>query len=330
MNGTSESANSVDVLSDVLSWLRVEGTLTRRSKFSAPWRIAYAPTNLLSFMAVERGDCFLTCEGQDSARLEAGDLLMFSPGQIVSLGDHPSTEPVPYNQVLAAFEPNEDEEPSSPGNTHPTLEYGGGGRRTTITGWGLRFESREQHPLLSLLPPYVRITAAERSAHPWLDTTFRFITHETHGRSDGSDMMIRRLVELLFVQLVRTWFREHPHTQAGLLGALRDTHVRRALKLVHRDPAHPWTVETLAKAVGMSRSGLSARFQSLMGISPLKYVTQVRMHVAATALTDDARATLSEISQRVGYDTESSFGRAFKRYFGVSPGAFRKRSAGQR
>ncbi|MBV1856774.1 MAG: AraC family transcriptional regulator, partial [Nannocystaceae bacterium] len=163
-----------------------------------------------------------------------------------------------------------------------------------------------------------------------LDTTLRFLSHETREKADGSDMMAMRLVELLFVQLIRFWFEEQRDGRGGWIGALRDGPIRQALKLIHQYPADPWTVESLGKAVGMSRSSLAARFGSRVGTSPLKYLTQLRMHLAANALKDDAWSSLADVASRVGYDTESSFGRAFKRYFRESPGAFRRRQQAPR
>ncbi|MCH9684661.1 MAG: AraC family transcriptional regulator [Deltaproteobacteria bacterium] len=316
----------MDVLSDVLSWLRVKGSLSRRSEFSAPWAIAYPPSDRVSFLTIEKGSCFLLHDGEEAVALETGDLVMLSPGRVQALADHPSTPTVPYAQVLEECSPVDQGERSAEQDIYPTIQYGGGGRQTVIRGWGLRFDSHEHHPLLSLLPPMIHFTYEQRSAFPWLETTLRFISHETHQRSDGSDMMIVRLVDLMFVQLIRAWFQAQPDGEAGWLGALRDGPIRQALKLIHQYPADPWTVESLGKAVGMSRSNLSARFQSLVGTSPLKYVTQLRMHLAANALKADARLSLAEIANKVGYDTESSFGRAFKRYFRVSPGAFQRRA----
>ncbi len=315
----------MDVLSDVLSWLRVEGTVTRRSEFTAPWGISYASTTLFSFMTVEKGNCVMVFEGEETIALETGDVVMMSPGQTTSLVDQLSTPTVPYARVLEECTVLDEDKYAADRDTYPTITYGGGGRPTVIRGWGLRFDGDEQHPLLSVLPPFIHITYEQRSALPWLDTTLRFISHETNEKGDGSDMMTVRLVDLLFVQLIRAWFQEQPDGEAGWLGALRDGSIRHALKLIHQYPADPWTVEGLGKAVGMSRSNFSSRFQSLVGSSPLKYLTQLRMHLAANALESDSRSSLAQIAAQVGYDTESSFGRAFKRYFRVSPGAYRRR-----
>ncbi len=314
----------MDVLSDVLSWLRVEGTVTRRSEFSAPWGIAYPVTTGFAFTTVEKGSCVLCFEGREPLALGTGDVVMITPGQRVWLRDQSSTPTVPYAEVLEACAPIEEEKYALDRDRYPTLVYGGGGRPTVMRGWGLRLHSHQQHPLLSLLPPFIHITYEQRSALPRLDSTLRFISHETRARADGSDMMVVRLIDLLFVQVIRAWFQQQPDGEAGWLGALRDGSIRHALRLIHEYPADPWTVQSLGKAVGMSRSSFSARFQSLVGSSPLRYLTQVRMHLAANALEADGEPSLAEVGSRVGYENESSFSRAFKRYFGVSPGAFRR------
>ncbi|MEM6925684.1 MAG: AraC family transcriptional regulator [Myxococcota bacterium] len=320
----------MDVLSDVLSWLRVEGTLSRRSELSAPWGISYPRLDLVSLMVVEKGTCALVIDGATPLELEPGDLVVLFPGRRMSLVDQPATPVIPYAQVLAAGTFEEGQGPYTPARgTYPTLRYGGGGRATAIRGWGLRFRGYDHNPLLPLLPPFVHITYEQRSTLPWLETTLRFLLHETHARDEGSDMMVVRLVDLLFVQVLRSWLRGRSEGEAGWLGALRDQSIGRALQLIHASPAEPWSVERMARAVGMSRSSFASRFHTLVGASPKKYLTQVRMNLAANALRDDPGLAVGEVASRVGYDTESSFGRAFKRTFDASPGAFRKRGPGR-
>jgi len=276
-------------------------------------------------MVVETGSCFMMQGGEAPFRLEAGDLVMFSPGAHTSLADQPSTPTVPYAQVRAACEPQQDRY-AADYEAYPTLQYGGGGRLTAIRGWGLRFKGHEQHPLLTLLPTTIHISYERRSALPWLETTLRFLLHETHQKGDGSDMVSVRLVDLLFVQVLRAWYQEQPEGETGWLGALQDPSIGHALRLIHQYPSDPWTVQSLARAVGMSRSSFCSRFQSLVGSPPLKYLTQVRMNLAASTLTGGTHVSLTDVARQVGYDSDSSFGRVFKRHFGTSPGAFRKRS----
>lgn len=313
----------MDVLSDVLGWLRVEGTTSRRSEFTAPWGVRYPRGDSFGFLMVMEGDCVLLHEGEPPLALATGDLLMFSPGHVNALADSVSTPRVPYTQVRK--ESGVQEQPMAlQRNAYPTLQYGGGGRRTVFRGWALGFDSYAQHPLLSLLPPYIHISGERRRDLPWLDTTLRFIEHEARRAADGSEMIVVRLVDLLFVQVIRAWFEEQPPGEAGWMGALRDSSIRQALNLLHQQPRDPWTVESLGLAVGMSRSTFSSRFGSLVGSSPMKYLTELRMNLAANALRSDVRLSVAQAASQVGYDTESSFGRAFKRHLGVSPAAFRR------
>jgi len=275
-------------------------------------------------MLVEKGSCYLLAEGREALALGTGDLVMFSPSNISALADEPSTKTVDYDQVLKDCTLVQEEGYSFDQEMYPTLRYGGGGRQTVIRGWGLHFENYKQHPLLSLLPSFIHITYEQRNGLPWLDSILRFMNREILQREEGSDMMIIRLVDLLFVQIIRTWFKEQPEGKAGWLGALRDRSIRHALQLIHQHPADPWSVESLGRAVGMSRSNFSSRFQSLVGTSPLKYLTQLRMHLAANALKGDNCLDLAQVANQVGYDSESSFSRAFRRYFKMSPRAFRK------
>jgi hypothetical protein len=219
----------MEVLSDVLSWLRVEGTKSRRSELSAPWGIAYPGWEIFSLMIVEKGDCVLMYAENEPVSLETGDLIMFSPGGVASMADSTATPTLPYAQVVRDHVQAGGLADAVEQSEYPPLRYGGGGRRTVLRGWGLRFDSYEQHPLLSLLPPYIHITAERRSSLPWLDTTLRFILHETRKAGDGSEMMAVRLVDLLCVQVIRAWFEEQPPGEAGWLGALRDRSIRHAL-----------------------------------------------------------------------------------------------------
>jgi len=317
----------MDVLSGVLNGLRVEGTLSRRSEYSAPWGVDFAPVDHASFLLVEAGSCVLSVEGMPTTALMAGDLVMFRPGHRAALADHADTPKVPYSEVLAAHAPPMADKYARDYEAYPTLRYGGGGPVTALRGFGLRLEGFEPRPLLALLPPFIHITYERRAALPWLESTIRFLMHEAHQKLDGSDLVSVRLVDLLFVQVLRAWFQEQPPGEAGWLGALRDPSIGHALRIIHRYPAEPWTLEGLARTVGMSRSSFSARFQSLVGTPPMKYLTELRMNRAATLLKRDPTASMARVAAQVGYDSESSFGRAFKRYFHASPGAFRKNEA---
>ena len=135
--------------------------------------------------------------------------------------------------------------------------------------------------------------------------------------------MVSRLTDVIFVQAVRAWLNEQPDSQGGWLGALRDRQIGAALGSIHREPSRHWSVEALAEEVGMSRSKFAEKFRTLVGESPLAYLTRWRMHSAARLLTDDS-LTVGEVARRVGYESETAFSKAFRRVFGSAPGVYRR------
>jgi AraC-like DNA-binding protein len=179
--------------------------------------------------------------------------------------------------------------------------------------------------LVDLLPAMIHVEAST-SPEPqtnWMQSTLRLMAAEAMRRRPGGETVITRLADVLVIQAIRSWIERDPVAKTGWLGALQDKQLGRAITLIHRDPAHPWTVASLASAVAMSRSVFSARFTELVGESPMQYVTRWRMHLATTWLKDDD-AGLGELAGRLGYQSEAAFGRAFKRFVGISPGAVRK------
>ena len=142
----------------------------------------------------------------------------------------------------------------------------------------------------------------------------------------GGETVITRLADVLVIQAIRSWLARDPAARTGWLGALQDEQIGRAITLIQRDPARPWTIASLAYEVAMSRSAFAARFSQLVGEPPMHYVTRWRMHLALTWLKED-RATLGELALRLGYQSEAAFSRAFKRCMGVPPGAVRRSPA---
>jgi AraC-like DNA-binding protein len=157
----------------------------------------------------------------------------------------------------------------------------------------------------------------------WMQSTLRLIAAEAAALHPGGEAVITRLSDILVIQAIRAWIARDPAGQTGWLGALQDPRIGRAMSLVHRDPAGPWSVATLARASAMSRSAFAARFTELVGEPVMRYVTRWRMHVALDWLQQDD-ASVAELAARLGYDSEAAFSRAFKRTVGMSPGAARR------
>jgi AraC-like DNA-binding protein len=310
-------ADASDVLTTVMDAVRLRSRVFCRSELKAPWGMALKRSDYAHFHVVERGGAWLRVEGRDPVALAGGDLVVVPHGTGHTLTDSLATRARPLLEIAGRR--------SSDGGC-TVLRAGGGGAETQLVCGSFRFERREAHPLVELLPPVIHLRPAETPAAEWLEATLRFLTWETRETRPGTETIVSRLTDVIFVQVLRAWIESLPEGRGGWLGALRDRQVGAALALVHRSPERDWTNAALAKAVGMSRSRFAARFTALVGEPPLAYVSRWRLETAAGLLQDGA-FSLGEIAQRVGYDSEAAFSKAFRRRFGTPPGAYRRRSA---
>jgi len=205
------------------------------------------------------------------------------------------------------------------------LRLGGGGAPTTAICGVVRFDHPAAHQLLRLLPTVITIDVWRMPEAEWLQSTLRFIAAEAQELRAGGETVITRLADILVIQAIRYWIARDPAAQTGWLGALHDVRIGRAIALIQREPTRHWTVASLARAVGMSRSAFAARFTELVGEPAMHYATRWKMHTAEMWLAGSP-APLSELAKRLGYQPEGAFSRAFKRVVGVSPGAARRRA----
>jgi AraC-like DNA-binding protein len=201
------------------------------------------------------------------------------------------------------------------------MRYGGGGELTRITYCGVRFDHQTALRLIELLPDVLQVDTWDHE-DSWLQSTVRFISREAGQMRPGGETIITRLADIIVIQAIRSWIDSAPESNQGWLAALRDGSVGPAIVAIHREPKRDWTVASLAKEVGMSRSGVSVRFTDLVGESAMNYLTQWRMQLARTQLIETSEP-LSAIAVSVGYQSEAAFGRAFKRVLGVPPGSVR-------
>jgi AraC-like DNA-binding protein len=304
-----------DVLADVLDALKLRGRIFCRTELSAPWAIGFGPADLSHFHIVERGTCWVRLHGErDPIALERGDMLLVSQGHKYQLSNEPATPAIPLDQVAV----------NSTWGLHALLRHGGGGDVTNLLCGAFEFESPHAQSFLTVLPKWIRVRRDERHGNEWLDSTVRFLTREAQHPEMGAAMIVTSLIDVLFIEAVRTWLRQQPAGAAGWLGALRDPSIGAALGLIHEAPAKPWTVPALSTAVGLSRSPFAARFTALVGQSPMAYLKRWRLQLAATLLRQEGVA-LSSVAERVGYESTPAFSRAFTRLFGVSPGRYRHR-----
>ncbi len=243
--------------------------------------------------------------------------MVFPKGLEHEIVDAPQSLSLPFEDVICSREQDS-----------LLLYHGGGGTPTTIICGVFNFQEGRDHALLSLLPPMIHIKGDEGHAVRWLDTTLKFMATEAASSRPGAETIVDRLTDILFVQAIRTWIDSHSEDTRGWLAALSDPQISIALRHIHGSPGQRWTVASLAAVVGLSRSAFSARFASLVGNPPLQYLTAWRMRLAANWLTD-TDLSISEISDRVSYQSEDPFNRAFRRHVGVSPGRYRRHPRAQ-
>jgi AraC-like DNA-binding protein len=204
-----------------------------------------------------------------------------------------------------------------------TIHHGGGGKRTRMICGYLGCDGAEDNPVISTLPSLLKLDAEQGGAAEWIRSTFQYAAEEVAAGRPGSETVLAKLSELLFVEAVRRYAEGLPEGQTGWLAGLRDPHVARALALIHRDIARPWSVDDLSREVGLSRSALADRFIGLIGMPPMHYVASWRMQVATQKLRN-TNASLAQVADMVGYGSEAAFSRAFKKAFGTAPATWRR------
>jgi len=241
-----------------------------------------------------------------------GDLVLLPHGHRSVLRDDPSTPPLALEQMLARSVQDSD------GMVH----RGGGGEATTLVVGKVDLDAPHRHPLYQSLPHMIVVRSAEGVESPWLAATIELLTCEATAGQPGAALVLGHLSGIVFVQAVRAWLAHSSSSSASWAHALSDPHVGRALVAVHERTAAGWTVATLAREAGLSRSGFAQRFTRLVGEPPLTYVARWRMVEAARFLRGGLGS--SEVADQVGYASESAFNVQFKRWIGTTPGAYRK------
>jgi AraC-like DNA-binding protein len=319
----------MDALSDVLRVAHLTGGVFLHAEFFAPWciggRIApelCAPSvgpasHLIIYHYVVEGELRIQVEG------EAGDGMVIGGGELVLLprndphlmGSDLSLPPVPGRDVIRS--------PADGGLF--SIHHGGTGRCTKMICGFLGSDNAKGNPVLSTLPPLLKLNVEHGGAAEWIRSTFQYAAAEVAAGRPGSETVLAKLSELLFVEAVRRYAEALPEDQTGWFAGLREPHVARALALMHRNVDRRWTVEDLGREVGLSRSALGDRFTRLIGMPPMNYLANWRMQIATQKLRDTS-ASIAQVADAIGYDSEAAFSRAFKKAFGVAPATWRRSS----
>jgi len=316
----------MDVLSEVLRVVRLEGALFFNAEFSAPWCVrASSASEIAHYLSPRAGHLvlyhFLT-EGRAYARLPngdreelaAGDIVMFPHGDAHLLGNGGAVKPM---EMLPTFSKN------LTGGLK-LARFGGGGEVTRFVCGFLACEPRLSEVFLSGLPQIIRVNVAKEATGQWLEHSIRFSVQQVAESTAGSSIVLARLSEVLFVETLRRYINEMPPDQVGWLAGVRDATIGQALALLHKEPSREWTISNLARSVGSSRSRFAEHFRHFLGASPMAYLAQWRLRLGAQIL-QSTEQSVAEVAAAVGYGSEAAFNRAFKREFDCPPAQFRRR-----
>jgi AraC-like DNA-binding protein len=320
----------MDALSDVLRMIRLHGALFLNGEFRAPWCVD-APTgadlaqvllpgakHLAICHLVLEGQCWVKLSAGEPAHLRVGDIVVFPHGDSHLMGSGLQFAPAHIDNVVQLRMPELN-----------LVRYGGDGERAVLVcGW-FAYEREVPNPLVANLPQQFVTALGALASWPWMAQSIRYALEQGSGHQAGSDVVTAKVAEMLFVEALRGYMESLPSEQRGWLSGLRDPHIGKCLSLLHADPARNWSVAELARTVNLSRSVLAARFVELVNVSPMQYLKQWRLSMAAGMLSSQ-RESLARIADAVGYESEAAFGHAFKKSYGVSPGQWRRGVRGPR
>jgi AraC-like DNA-binding protein len=306
----------MDALSAVLAPVRLQQTCWAFTVGRAPWGLAFSGgKSCVRFHYVVRGSAWLSVDGTDEPdiALSGGDLAVLPLGHAHVLRDHPRSAPVNVDDVAQC----------DSRSVIMQLEVGARGPETSFVTGAFVLDDPLARQILAVLPPVIRMRPEVEQGGPSFLENIQFITREVETDRPGSELVLLRMADVLFIQILRAYLTRIPDDGGGFLGALRDPSTAAALGAMHDRAEAPWTVASLAKEVGLSRSVFAARFTKLVGEPPLGYLMRLRMQKAGVLLRDGA--TLAKASNLTGYASEASFSHAFRQWAGVAPGAWRKK-----
>jgi AraC family transcriptional regulator, alkane utilization regulator len=336
----------MDVLSDVLRSIRLCGSAFFTADFSSPWALDSPHPDVLMdivmphaehvsiFHIMIEGQCLVESEMSPPVAMESGDVVVFPHGHAHTMRSEEGARSIHLDHALSYRSPN----------ALPNMSFGGGGRTARFVCGYLNCNQRFG-PLFDALPSmvvvrrrtdYAMVEALDATSRlvrgmpeessRWLATTLKFTITEALGSRPGNAAMLGRLAELMFVEIIRECMQHLSPREQSWVTALRDPYVAKALRLIHENPTRQWTVSALAHEVAISRSGLAQRFSRLLGQSPMKYLSEWRIHLAKQLLRDRGD-NIQAIAESIGYESQPAFNRAFKRATGSPPSTWRRAAA---
>lgn len=310
------------LIDSILDGLRLESSVFCRMTLSGEWGFAKDALSGAPFHLMLSGRAWLLKEGIDEPlRLDPGDIVVLPRGEPHRLVSSPDADAVPFKQVIDSM----GLVPWAPGTRFKSvdLRLGSGHTTTTLISGVFAFGEHRRNPLLAALPSLLQVRAeSESPAARAVAAVTSLLDAELLSGKPGAECVAARLADILFVQVVRDHLSKEILPQGWMRG-MTDREIAPVLALMHREPERPWSVETLAREVGMSRSRFAVRFRDVVGQGPLDYLTNWRMYQGAYCLARGEMA-LPAVATAVGYRSEVSFSKAFKRWCGYSPAEYRR------
>jgi AraC-like DNA-binding protein len=315
---------AMDAVSEVLKVIKLSGALFFNAEFSAPWCVASSESSQIAPLLCPGADHVVIyhylMDGRANAQLRDGNRRHLGPGDVVIFphGDahvlgNGAGKPVDSLKVFA----------KNLSSGLKVVRYGGGGELTKFVCGYMACDPTLSEVVLAGLPSMFVVNIANDSAGQWLANSIQFSVRQAGGQGSGSDAVLAKLSEVLFVETLRRFIQGLPDEQKGWLAGARDPVIGEALALLHKNPAHPWTVANLSHQVGVSRTRFAERFRHFLGEPPMAYLARWRLKLAAEILVS-SNLNVGEIAAEVGYASEAAFNRAFKRDLGCPPAQFRR------
>ena len=315
-----------DPLSDLLATMHLSGAVHFRAEFREPWSVItpsacelqqvlpFRTDHVIPFHVIAEGRCRLQMREGEPVWLSAGDAVLLAHGDSHRLDGRDDVAPVHLGTLI----------PPPPWRGPVFVQHGGSGGTTSIICGFVQCDELLIHPLVRHLPPLLHVSPDLSPADAWLASTIRHTAAQASNPAPGSRSMLRRLAELLFVEILRKHMQGLSTEQVGWFAAFNDPVAGAALRCLHAEPLSHWSVESLARRIGVSRTVLTDRFRHYLDSPPMQYLARWRLQLAAQQLKS-SDVPLKTVADGSGYESESAFNRAFKRHFGLPPGDWRKR-----
>ena len=300
----------MDALSDVLDSLKLKAVVYQKIRFTAPWGVAIAQDQYSQFWRLLKGTCYVSIPGEEMIKMNEGDFVLVPNGAAHRILGHPENAFVPAARYVSALQCGQ---PLFRGDDEETLLIGG----------HFEFTSPVLHPFVQSLPKAIRISNTQNEIRLWLEQSATFINDELTTQRAGSQIILGRLAEVVFMLIIRAYIEE-ADVAPGFLSAFKNPKISTSLNQMHEAPGKDWTLNQLASAAGMSRSLYCKEFKRLLGETPLAYLTNWRLLKSKELLLQN-KENISEIAEKVGYQSEAAFNRLFKSNVGETPASYRKR-----